>query len=224
MTRLILISLAVLVGVLAACAPPPELRNESLLNDRSLVTGEPCGPPCFRGIVPGETEWQDALTILEDDPEFTNIQTQSGEDTDIVQAAWQQGDNQTCCQMASQDGETVSLLLLLTAPVMMLEEVIDVHGEPEYLVASEPFTPEQAVMNLVYPDTPMLVYAFVAGEETGELMPDSEIIGMLYFTPEEMEIFLQTNTLQAWEGYQTYQYYQESEFEITPAITVTPNG
>ena len=224
MKRIILLMAVAAIALLAACAPPPELRNNQLLNDRSLITSDPCGPPCFRGITPGETRWADALTIIEDSPDFTNLQTQASDDNSIVQAAWQQGDNQVCCQMASQDGRTVSLLLLLTAPNVTLEEVISVHGEPTYLIGSDPFTPDQAVMNLVYPDVPMLIYVFIEGTESGRLMPTSEIIGMRYFTPEEMQTFLETNAFQAWEGYQTYQYYAESEFEITPAVTLTPES
>jgi hypothetical protein len=34
------------------------------LVDRSLITGEPCGPPCWQGIIPGETTEEEVMTIL----------------------------------------------------------------------------------------------------------------------------------------------------------------
>src|SRR5690349_21843075 len=37
--------------------------NEALL-DRGLISGEPCGAPCWQNITPGETAYDDALTIL----------------------------------------------------------------------------------------------------------------------------------------------------------------
>jgi hypothetical protein len=206
---------------LAACAPPPNLRDETLLNDRSLITGDPCAAPCFRGITPGETAWQDAVTIIEDDGDFRNLQSQTAENGTSLQAAWQEGDNQVCCQMASEDGEMVSLVFLRTAPGMTLEELIEVHGEPSYLVGSE-FTADQAIISLVYPDVPMVIYVFVAGAEEGELSDSSEIIGVLYFTPAEMDLLLQTTDLHAWEGYKSYQEYNAGEFEVTPSITLTP--
>jgi len=206
---------------LASCAPPPNLRDETLLNDRSLITGEPCAAPCFRGITPGETTWQDAITIIEDDTDFKNLQTQTAENSTSLQAAWQQGDNQVCCQMASEDGETVSLVFLRTAPSMTLAELIEAHGEPAYLVGSE-FTADQAIISLVYPDVPMVIYVFVAGAESGELSDSSEIIGALYFTQTEMELLLQTTDLYAWDGYKSYQEYNSSEFDVTPSITLTP--
>ncbi len=206
---------------LASCAPPPNLRDETLLNDRSLITGEPCAAPCFRGITPGETSWQNAVTIIEDDTDFKNLQTQTAENGTSLQAAWQEGDNQVCCQMASEDGETVSLVFLRTAPNMSLGELIEAHGEPTYLVGSE-FTADQGIISLVYPDVPMVIYVFVAGAETGELSASSEIIGALYFTPAEMELLLQTTDLHAWDGYKSYQEYNSGEFEVTPSITLTP--
>jgi len=219
--RLAFFVLAVLLLLLAACAPPPELRNNALLQDRSLVTGEPCGPPCFRGIIPGETRWNDALTVIEDDPQFTNVQTQQAEDSDLVQAAWQDGNGQLCCQMISEDGEIVSGIFLLTAPTMTLGDLIRAHGEPAYLTGTE-FTADQAVVNLFYPDIPMIVYAFIAGIENGVLSSSSEIVGAVYLTPDQMDLFIQTLNLYRWDGMKAYSQYAANEFDVTPSVTLTP--
>lgn len=159
--------------------------------------------------------------MIEDDPDFKNLQNQAAEDGSAIQAAWQQGDNQVCCQMATQDGETVSLIFLRTAPEMTLGQLIDTHGEPTYLIGSE-FTTDQAIMSMVYPDIPMVVYVFVEGPEEGELSASSEIIGALYFTDAEMELLLQTTDLHSWEGFQSYKAYADSAFEVTPSVTLTP--
>jgi hypothetical protein len=209
------------VLVAAACAPPPNLRDENLLRDTSLITGQPCEAPCFRGIIPGETRWRDALTIIEDASDFSNVQTQADEESNAVQAAWQQGEGQLCCQMASQDGQTVCLIFLRTAPNMSIGQLIERYGDPTYIVGSE-FTEDQAIMSVVYPDTPMVIYVFVPGAESGALTASSEIIGVLYLTPEEMSLLLQTTELHAWQGYQSYANYVSSPFEVTPSITLTP--
>jgi hypothetical protein len=219
--RMLLVILLLLV--IAACMPAPVLRDDTLLHDTSLISGEPCAAPCFRGITPGETSWRDAVTIIEDDPDFTNVQTQTADDgSKRVQIAWQEGEGgSVCCQIMSEDGETVRLAFLRTAPDMTLGEVIEAHGEPVYIAGQE-FTEDQAIMSLVYPETPMVVYAFVAGPETGELTASSEIIGALYFVPEDMELLLSTTELHSWEGYQSYKAYVESELEVTPSVTLTP--
>jgi hypothetical protein len=219
--RLIFLLLAVPLLLLAACAPPPELRNDALLKDESLITGEPCGAPCFRGITPGETSWNEALTIVEDDAQFTNVQTQQAEDSDLIQAAWQDGDGQLCCQMISEDGETISGIFLLTAPTMNVADVIRVHGEPTYITGTE-FTEDQAVVNLFYPDVPMIVYAFIAGIENGVLSESSEIVGSVYLTADQMDLFLQTLNLYRWDGYKAYSEYATDAFDVTPSVTLTP--
>ncbi|MBZ0303493.1 MAG: hypothetical protein K8J31_27380 [Anaerolineae bacterium] len=203
--------------------PAPVLRDDTLLKDTSLVTGDPCAAPCFRGITPGVTNWSEAVTSLEDDGDFRNVQTQNAEDgTNRVQVSWQEGEGgAVCCQMLSEDGETVRLIFLRTAPEMTLGGVIQAHGEPTYVAAQE-FTQDQAIISLVYPDIPMVIYAFVSGPETGALSESSEIIGVLYFVQEDMDLLLKTTELHGWQGYQSYQAYVDSVMEVTPSVTLTP--
>lgn len=207
----------------AACAPAPVLRDDNLLRDDSLYTGEPCAAPCFYGITPGETTWNEALTIIEDNPEFTNIQRQGpAEDNPALQASWQQGSEASpCCEIVSQDGNLVTLVFLRTAPNHTLGDLIEVYETPPYLTAQE-FTADQAIFSLVYPDVPMVVYAFVEGAETGELSAASEIIGVLYLLEDDMELLLQTTELHEWEGFQSFADYMGGDLEVTPSVTLTP--
>ena len=215
--------LVVLLLLLVACSPATVLRDDNLLRDDSLITGEPCAAPCFRGITPGETSWADALTIIEDDPEFENIQTQGPEEGGtVIQVSWQQGaDSPVCCQMVTEDSETVALIFLRTAPLHSLADLIVAHGDPVWLTGQD-FQDEQAVMSLVYPAVPMIVYAFVEGAEAGVLDAGSELVGTLYLAAESMELLLQTTELHQWEGYGSYRSYMEGEPEITPSVTLTP--
>ena len=62
---------------------------------------------------------------------------------------------------------------------------------------------------------------------SGEISETSEIIGSLYTTPDQMDVFMQTNNLHEWEGYAPYSTYQNdegSDFEITPSVTLTPTA
>lgn len=194
--------------------PPDSLLNDTMLADTSLVSGEPCAAPCWRGITPGETSWEDALVILEGSADLANIQTQAAPNSSAAQAIWGAIDGDACCQMVTNDGLVVNALLLQTAPVMTLGEVIEAHGEPTYLSASV-FTSKQAVMNLFYPEIPMVLYVFVSGPETGTLSETSEVIGLLYITPESMESVFASSDLYAWQGYASFATYAESEFADT---------
>lgn len=204
----------------AACAPEPQILSDSLLEDESLITEDPCGPPCWRGITPGETSWNDALEIIEEDETLANLETRNNEDTGQVGASWAQEGGDNCCQMFTQDGTTVSLLVAQTTPELTMEAIVEKYGEPEYLVG-ETVSSEQALVSTYYPDVPMLVYVFAAGE-SGEITPSNEIVGFAYTTPDLMDLLINTSDLHAWEGYDTLSAYLDSEYEVTPSITLTP--
>lgn len=222
--RLVLLGILTLALLLAACAPPPQLRDETLINDTSLISGEPCEAPCWRGITPGETLWRDALTVLEDDPEFEGVETREDENSDAIGAIWKAKGGPECCQMVAEDGQTVNLIFLRMRPNVTLGEVIEAHGEPAYAVGT-PVTEDQAIVNLVYPDTPMIVLAFTAGDQV-DVTEASEIIGVFYTTPADMDLFLNTQYLHAWEGYapfNTYRQAEDADYEVTPSVTATPS-
>lgn len=219
--RLLVPGLLALVLLVAACSPP-ELRDPNMLQDTSLISGEPCEAPCWRGITPGETSWSDALTILEDDATIENLQTQTDDNTNAALATWNQKGGAECCQMFSDDGEVVSVLLLRVAPATTLGQVIEKYGEPVYVVGSK-FTDDQAALNIIYPEQNMVIYVFAAGT-TGALSESSEVFALLYVVPSQMELLIQTSELHTWSGYSSFEQYADTntEFEVTPAITLTP--
>ena len=222
--RFPLLGLLVLVLLLAACAPAPELRDSTLLQDESLIErSDSCEAPCWRGITPGETVWRDALTVVEDDAALTNLQLEQVPDSNAIVAAFQgAGSEQPCCQLLTREGDTVDVIFLRIAPTLDVGDVIEAWGEPQYAVGS-PFSDGQAIMNLIYPDVPMVVVAFVAGPE-GSISSSSEVIGAWYMTDSDMELLVGTTELHFWEGYDTFAAYdaEEGTFDTTPSITLTP--
>jgi hypothetical protein len=215
--RVILAGLGLMLLV-AACAPAPQLLNEKYLDDNSLIFQDPCGAPCWRGITPGETSWQDARTTIEDDPTLSDWQQRVDDKSERIGAAWSQVDGELCCQMFStEDGESVEFLIMQTAPQLRLQAILDTYGEPAYLTG-ETVSDTQGMFSLFYDEIPMLIYVFVAGE-SGSISPDSEIIGFAYLTSDLMTELLSTSELHAWEGMQSYHDYMDSAFELTPVAT-----
>jgi hypothetical protein len=223
--RRLLLGLIPLVFLGAACAATPELRNPKMLNDSSFVTGQPCKAPCWRGITPGETAWDEAVKIIQGDPSLANVQIQDITDGSAPagskNAVWSQKDGDPCCQMDTVDGKVVRALTLQVAPNVGLGELLKTQGNPKYVVGGGGDS-NQGLMFLIYPDVPMVVFVFVAGTDSGALSASSEIIGVGYLNPGDMDLLLKTNTLQGWQGYQSYHTYVESTPEVTPSITLTP--
>ncbi len=218
----------ILLVLLAACSPPPNLRDTNMWQDESLITGEPCAAPCWQGITPGETLWRDARPIVEDLPGVKDLQIQEQEGQ--IGAIWRtNGSDQYCCAIVSNSGEAVdesdvvSYIQIRLAPNITLGELIEAQGAPAYVVNGEEVSEEQAYIVLLYPDIPVIAYTFVAGAANGALSSSSEIVFVVYLTPEAMQNeVIRNSSLQAWEGYQSFSYYAEGEanpFELTPEAT-----
>jgi hypothetical protein len=218
------------VSLLSACIPAPNLRNEKFLNDDSLLkTDETCSAPCWRGITPGETKWSDALAILEDQPDLEDPKSEQAQSIgpNALAAVWQPVNGEQCCQMVSEDGETVSGIVLQLAPTMTVGELVSAQGEPQYVIGT-PGTDDQAIINLFYPEHSIVVLAFVAGASSGELSESSEVIGIFYTTPDQMDLGLKLSNLYAWNGYQPFSAYApdkaDADYAITQSVTLTPTA
>jgi hypothetical protein len=178
-----------------------------------LVSGEPCDAPCWNNITPGETTYRDALISVEDDGRFQNVQeNEFDEETDERLFGFSDGDANICCQVYSRDGEVVDSMLFLLAPQMTLGEVVDKYGEPTYLTGEE-VAEGQAIVFLVYPDVPIVLYAYVAGA-AGDLTETSEIIGALYMTESEIQQIIDASQFYEWEGYQAFADYIDENYDF----------
>lgn len=205
-----------LLFIMAACSPPPVLRDPDVLNDTSLVSGEPCSAPCFQGITPGVTRWNEAVTLVEDSALFSNSEIKDADDGPTRALEFNTADtNKRCCGVYSDDGQIVTSIFVLVAPDNTLGEVIAKYGEPSYLTA-ESISDDQASVAVVYPDVPMILYVFAAGMETGSLSADSEIFGHVYMTADGMRRALSGSSLYAWTGYNTVAQLTSGELATTP--------
>jgi hypothetical protein len=212
--RLLLLFAVLTVIVLAACAPPINLLDENNLKDTSLLSDDPCAAPCWNGIIPGETSFRDAKIIVEDDGRYSNIEdVEPDEETEARLFGFSDGEANICCQILSEDGDIIDSMLLFLAPEMTLDSVIDKYGDPTYLIGDAP-AEDQAFMLLVYPDVPLVVYAFVAGAAEGEISGSSEIIGTLYLTDEAMQRLIDNNSFYVWDGYQSFATYNDENYDF----------
>lgn len=218
MNRRLFLLFAVLIAVvLTACAPPINLLDENNLHDTSLLSGDPCEAPCWNGIVPGETSFRDAMIMVEDDARFTNVEEVELEDaTDERLFSFAEGEGNTCCQVLSESGGIIDSMLLFLAPEITVGEILEKFGEPTYLLGDTP-SEDQGFMLLVFPDVPLVVYAFVAGSAEGEISASSELIGVLYLTDEAMQRLIDNNSFYEWDGYQSYSTYIDENYDFVGA-------
>ncbi|MBN2469910.1 MAG: hypothetical protein JXN59_04220 [Anaerolineae bacterium] len=218
--RHVIVLSVILLVLVAGCLPQPSLRSELFLDDRSLVSGEPCVAPCWNGIVPGETTWTEAITLVQNDEAFAGFETEANEG--LLQAIWQKaGSEQFCCRLLSEgEEEPVSYVFLALSPGIIVDEVLRQHGDPTYVTTFD-FTDAESVIQLIYPDQYMVI-SVVVGDSTASLLANSDVVAVLYMSPGEMQLILDTTELQAWNGYQSYSAYQSAPLVVTPIYTLTP--
>jgi hypothetical protein len=65
----------------------------------------------------------------------------------------------------------------------------------------------------VYPDVPIVLYAYVAGA-AGDLTETSEIIGALYMTESEIQQIIDASQFYEWEGYQAFADYIDENYDF----------
>lgn len=234
-----------LMLVFAACAPvTPNLRDDSMMHDREMVAQDPiCDAPCWRTITPGQTPWDEAIDYLETliwsleentSGIIAELEVEDSEDTEEITSiatfrpvrSRQVG--ALCCQLFSRSGEVVDVLIVQVAPSqrlgMTVGAFIEKYGPPAYLVGSVYERDEkQALMNMIYPDIPMVIYAYVDQGAEGELRERNEVIGFMLMTYDEMQTILDNNNLHTYEGsapFSAYSADENADFELRAGDTV----
>lgn len=207
--------------LITACTPAPNLRNDAYFHDTSLIDGEPCFAPCWRNLIPGETTWDEATEIISTFEDVTNLDRVRNRDTGEEIYNFNYADGPQCCRIYTRDGNALAAILLLVAPEMPLGEVVNQYGEPQYIQADD-VTDDQTFVILAYPDVPMLVYVFSSGITSGEIVTDSEVIGVVYLADAEMTAFL-NEELFVWDGYGTLSDILTGN-TVIPASETTPES
>lgn len=216
-----LLVLAVLGVILAGCGSPPPLVSEKYLADTSIISQDPCGPPCFAGITVGETTFADALSkIKANTTAFKDVQSQD----DPPQAAWSDAVNgEACCQMtADKNTGLVDAILLRLAPKITIKDVIAKYGEPEYVsVLGQDYSADETAVGLIYPKIGNVLWV-MPGNGSSTLDENDPVVIALYFAPNTIQDLLSTATLMKWTGYESVSFYRTATPIVTPIPTTTP--
>lgn len=183
----------------ATIGPPPRsLINERFLDDESLISGDPCEPPCWRGIVPGETTLDEALAIAQS---LDGIVVQQGERDFRFGVT----DGPACCQVSADESQIVTAIILQFAPGITLGDAIAKHGEPLFF-RGQPYTEEEAILWFWYPDLHTMIQAVVPGA-AGSLQAESPLVAAYYLADIVMTEASQAEAFQPWRGYIAYAEY-----------------
>ena len=165
------------------------------INDGGLISLDPCAPPCFFGIIPGETDYGDALDLMDE----------AGVSPDSSYGFQQ------------REGSTVieSIAFEPSVPIT-LTAVQEIHGPPDYVLIFALGGNEPVLFAWVYYDAFNGILELPPQEEIGHLLeetqlggsnyqiePSLQILAVHYMEPAEYEIYIAENP-HPWAGYISY--------------------
>jgi hypothetical protein len=197
---------AIILSGLGVLATIISFLTQNQLQDRSILTGFPCAPPCWQGITPGITNDQEALEILQMNslikrgsinPAGSSL---SGGCTWEWRTSWKWIDPGISWKNGVVDIITLGLTFNLT-----VNEVIEKFGIPEYVSISDGGIPEHWywIIDLYYPSKGILFTAYTR-EYSNKFYPSTEIGAAFLFVPttmEEMPERIQSSHYEKWKGY-----------------------
>jgi hypothetical protein len=180
-----------MLAVCAGCGEPPPV-------DMSLLTGEPCEPPCWQGLTPGESSEDDVNEFLETSKlvnrgsVFHSDITTAGSGVVGVSIQWlsssARGRVQNC--FAVHAG-LLSHIFLHPDYDLTLERLIERYGPPERYTAHLSGCERPWVdVTLYYPTHGFTVYLTMRPDDA-TLKPESKVEKIWYFRAAPLEQFLE---------------------------------
>lgn len=202
------VPMVVLDAILAA-----EDINDVVLIQQSLLEGlveidVECEAPCWNGITPGQTTWEEGLEYIENQRYFTNVETSESSEGSAKMIQWQVIGSQLNASNSiySDDGEVVAQINLIELSPYNLGQLIEAQGEPTFAVGNATQN-SQVILNLFYPEKLMGVIIFVDGTEASDLSETSQVIGAYFFSEDSFTEVTEAAPLVEWEGYEALENY-----------------
>jgi hypothetical protein len=209
-----------LTGLLAACqtstptaTPTPKPLHRPVpgsttvvplpIGDGGLLSKEPCGPPCFLGVVPDTTTYDEAIQILTDYQYWDDC-----EEWDTTEVGGTLGIecSDTFLFGLNEDNSYVTRIVYNPQQAITVQDLIDEFGEPAYLNVSVSGYEEsirETTTRLYYPDLKMAIWLEYQKGGSYLLEPTTKIDNVRYLGAEHSARDFRFRR-QAWQGYIEY--------------------
>jgi hypothetical protein len=221
-TQLVATLVLLCLGLCAGCGEPPPL-------DRSLLTGEPCEPPCWQGLTPGESTLEEVDEFIRTSG-FVNTRTMyrvrmtRGGEVVEVDISWDSAAGGFGPHNSFRvQGGVLKDITIRPDYALTLEQIFERYGPPEkYHAILQEVEVRFADITLFYPAHGFIVYlsrrpdCTDSGAPEITLAPESQVGSVWYFRAAPLERFLELRdeagyggpppdrileSLHDWEGY-----------------------
>jgi len=180
---------------ISGCATK-RLILEPDIKDGGLLTEVPCGPPCFYGIIPGDSSLEESKSALVKYGMINSCTIGKNGLYSIICG------NNTLQIGFTKDYDYLSVIFFYLEPGIPIEDVISKYGEPEFVMQIHGGTPEHqnSSLDIYYPEYSMILTT--SNQEGTEfyLGPTTLIESVAY----SVESLKNDNNKQYWSGYGSY--------------------
>lgn len=155
---------------------------------QGLLEGEPCGPPCFQGLVPGSSTEDDVRQFLRSGEYAVGpYAVIERSDKGVLVMKWdRRGLGGQRNEFQIQD-DVLSLMGMYVDSDVTLEQVIKRHGAPDNLRAGLKMSGRvYTVVSLFYREVGMMLQLHLY-DDLPQVKPDTEVVRVWYFDPVPLE-------------------------------------
>jgi len=189
---IVLVAASVIVACVGCTQPPPL--------DMTLLTGEPCEPPCWQGLTPGQSTEEDVAAFMESTgfvdtrtvhrAGFTRL-TRDGEEVAGIGIHWSSSAGLGPCNHLSIEEGVLKYITICPDYNLALERLFDRYGPPEkYHAILQGFERRWVEVTLFYPTHGFTVDVVLAYDD-GTLQPESSVASMWYFRAAPLDRFIE---------------------------------
>jgi len=166
--------------------------NKTLVAN-GLLTGEPCGPPCWQGLIPGESTEEEVDRFLRTSG-YVDAHTVSEDGYEGgVAISWQRRGQAGAWNMFDLQDGVLQVMRMYCDSEVVLEQLIDRYGAPDKFEAGLVMLdgPVHTKVDLFYRGLGMMVELRLPGDGP-VLSPDTRVLKVQYFEPAALEEVLAT--------------------------------
>ena len=201
------INFLALLILLSACSkvsetpiPARPTAVDLQIGDGGLFSGSPCGPPCFLGILPGVTSYDEVVSILSDNQDL-NYCKEYDNTRDGGARGFLCADSYV---IGFDRARSVVTHLGFTPTVeITLQEVVEAYGEPSRIsVSTGGYAKTVSKARLFYPQYTMSLMLEEQEGDTYFIQPNSKVNTIGY--EGESSFLTSVEWTQEWSGYGEY--------------------
>ena len=208
--------------VLSACTPPTAPTAEGTptskitptaeqtrvtritIGDGGFLSAEPCGLPCFLGIIPDETSYEEAVQILKDYQYYDNFCQELDIGGSWLISCKDKYDSSFRIEVDNNKAYVIDIGFAPQAEITM-QEVVERYGEPSYVNVAVQGCEDirTSMVRIYYADLQLGLQPeeYQAGGSY-TIQPVTIIRYVVYYGAHDESIFLEDK--RDWTGYDTY--------------------